>query len=116
MNQTIKDRLPILVACKVIVGDEKTSQPLGVIYAHDLLDVIRRATTRYSSLHIDDGTERALIRAAASRIKTRHAASRTLRALRSHQRNRSAFNIRQIVHEIVNRLERAGEGITQHLL
>ena len=116
VDQAIEDRLPVLVACEIVVGDEKTSQTLGVIDAHDLLDVISRAAARYSALHIDDGAERALIRAAAPRIETRDAAGRALRALRGHQRDRRAFDVRQIVHEIVERLECAGERIAQHLL
>jgi len=48
-----------------------------------------------------------LIRAATAGIECGRAAGRTLRALGHHQWNRSAFEVGKVIHEIVERLERA---------
>src|SRR5262249_17689384 len=41
--QAVEDPLPILVAGKIVVGDEETAHAFGVIEAHDLLDIGGRA-------------------------------------------------------------------------
>src|SRR5215467_8311388 len=43
VDQAVEDRLPVLVAGKIVVGDEETSHAFGVIEAHDLLDIGGRA-------------------------------------------------------------------------
>ena len=116
VDQAIEDRLPVLVAGEIVVGDEEAAQPLRVVDPHDLLDVVGRAAARHAALHIDDGAERALIGTAAAGIETGDAADGALRALQRHQRNRRALDVRQVVHEIVERLQRAGGRIAQHLL
>ena len=68
MNDPIEDHLPILIARKIIIGNEKAAQSLRHILPDDLLDVVRRAEARLAALHVDDGAERALIRTAAAEI------------------------------------------------
>src|SRR5215510_8655339 len=41
--QAVEDPLPVPVAGKIVVGDEETSHAVGVIEAHDLLDIGGRA-------------------------------------------------------------------------
>ena len=69
MNHAVEDRFPILVAGEIVVGDEEAVEPLCDIGADDLLDVLGRTPSRLAALHIDDGAERALIRAAAPASK-----------------------------------------------
>src|SRR3569623_1295374 len=87
-----------------------------VVRAHDVLDVVGRAAARLAALHIDDGAERALVGAAAAGVERGGAARCTLRALRRHQRDRRAVDPGQVVHEIVERLERVGGRVEQHLV
>ncbi len=114
LDQPVEDRLPVLVAGEIVVGDEEAAQALRVVVAHDLLDVVGRAAARLAALDIDDGAERALIRAAAAGVEAGHAPA--VRCTRSAAAAGSARpDARQIVHEVVERLERARGGIAQHL-
>ena len=69
LDQAIEDRLPIAVAREVVVGDEEPGDALRRIGAHDLLDVVGGAIARLAALHVDDGAEAALERAAAAGIE-----------------------------------------------
>jgi hypothetical protein len=42
MDQPVEDRLPVLVAREIVVGDEEAAQSLRVVDPHDLLDVVGR--------------------------------------------------------------------------
>src|ERR1019366_2101198 len=68
LDHAVEQRLPILVAGEIIVGDEKTLDPFRVILPHDMFQIVGRADAALAPLHVDDGAERALIRAAASEI------------------------------------------------
>ena len=116
IDEPVEDRLPILVTSEVVVGDEEGAQPLRVIFPHDFVDVVRRAAARFSALHVDDSTERALIRTAAAGVETGQAADRALRPSRGHQRDRRAFDPRQVVHVVVERLDALRGGILQDLI
>src|SRR3982074_3157145 len=61
IDQAIEDRFPVLVAGKVVIGDEKAAHPLGVIDPDNLFDVVGRAAARFAALDVDDGAERALV-------------------------------------------------------
>ena len=74
VNESIEDRLPILVAGEIVVGDEKAVQSLRDVLADDLLDVVGRTAARLAPLHVDDRAERTLERAAAAGVEARHAA------------------------------------------
>ena len=108
--------LPILVAGEIVVGDEEAVQPLRHIGAHDLLDIVGRAAARFAPLHIDDGAEGALIGTAAARIEAGDAARRAHDAVGDENGNGRAFDAGQIVHEIVERLERAVRRVEQHFV
>ena len=61
---------PLLVARKIVVGDEKFANALRPVEAHQLLHILSRAIPRLATLHIDDGAERALVGAAAAGVET----------------------------------------------
>ena len=90
MDQAVEDRLPILVAGEIVVGDEEFRDALGPVGAHQRLDVIRRAIARLAALDVDDGAERALIRTAATGIERGRQAERALLDGRHLQRRRGA--------------------------
>jgi hypothetical protein len=39
LNEPVEDRLPVLVAGEVVVGDEEVGETLRVVLAHQLLDI-----------------------------------------------------------------------------
>ena len=78
LDDAVEDDLPILVAGEIVVGDEEAVDALRPVLAQDLLDIIRRAAPRLAPLHIDDGAEGALERAAAAGIEARHVADGAL--------------------------------------
>ena len=69
LDEPVEDRFPILIACKVVVGDEIAIDALGRARADQLFNVIGRSVSRLASLHIDDGAEAALEGAAPSRVE-----------------------------------------------
>src|SRR2546427_6886219 len=70
-DQAIEDRLPLLVAREIVVGDEEFVYALLPVEPHEMLDVVGRAVARLAALHIDDRAERALVRTAAARVEAR---------------------------------------------
>src|SRR5262249_62011744 len=56
-DQTIEDRLPLLVAREIVVGDEEFVDPLRPVETHEMLDVVGRAVARLTALHVDDRAE-----------------------------------------------------------
>src|SRR5437016_8503936 len=115
LDETIENRLPILVPCEVVVGYEEAMDALRHICAHYSLAVICRAKARLAALHVDDRAERALIGTTAPSIQTGIRARGPQDALRREQRHRRALQVRQIVHEIVERLDILVRCIAQHL-
>ena len=71
LDQPVEDRFPVAIAGEIVVGDEKPRDALCRIGADDRLDVVGAAVTRYAALHVDDGAEAALKRAAAAGIEAR---------------------------------------------
>ena len=76
LDQPIEDRLPVLVAGEIVVGDEEAMHALAQLTPDDLLDVVGRAPPRLAPLHIDDGAERALVGTAAAGIEAREVIGR----------------------------------------
>ena len=116
LDHAVEQRLPILVAREIVVGDEEALDAFGVIRPHDVFQIVGRADAALAALHVDDGAERALVRAAAAEIDARQRAGGALDVLARQERRRLAGQGRQIVHVIVERLERAVEGIAQHIV
>jgi hypothetical protein len=115
-DEAVEDRFPILVAREIVVGDEEAVDALRGVAADDLLDIVRRAPPRFAALDIDDGAEAALERAAAAGVEARQMAGGALNALHRQDRHRCDFEARQIVHVIVERLQRAVPRVAQHLI
>ena len=113
-DQAIENRLPVLVAGQIVVGDEEMVDALREIGANDRLDVVGRAIARLAPLHVDDGAERALERAAPPGIEAGDDARRPLDAGGPQNRNRRALDPRQVAHEIIERPHAAREGVLQH--
>ena len=67
-DQPVEYLLPVLVAREVVVGDEEASDPLLVVLADDLFQVVGTAEATLPTLHIDDGAERTLVGAASPEI------------------------------------------------
>ena len=83
------------------------------ILAHDFLDVVGRAVARLASLHVDDGAERALERAAAAGIEAGVGARSTPYEFARQKRNGRPPERREVVHEVVERLKAALRHIPQ---
>ena len=69
LDQAVEDRLPVPVAGEIVVGDEEARDVLRGVGAHDRLDVVGGAVARLAALHVDDGAEAALERAAAAGVE-----------------------------------------------
>ena len=90
LNDPIENDFPILVAGEIVVGDEIAVHALRQILPQDVLDIVGAAAARLTALHVDDGAERALERAATPRIEARHVAqSAADMAVRQEGRHRS---------------------------
>src|SRR5436853_7933111 len=90
-------------------------QTLCDIRANNLLDVIRRAAARLPSLHVYDRAERARERASASCVKASCRTRSQMNTLGREQRRWRAFQIRKVVHVIVDRLHVTAERIISYL-
>src|SRR5262249_22090113 len=86
---------------------------LGVVLAHDLFEVVRRSKATLAALHVDDRAERALIRAAAAEIDAGELTGSSLHVLARKKRRRLTIQRRQLVHMVVERLERPAPRIAQ---
>ncbi len=104
IDQAIEDRLPIAIAGKVVVGDEKFRDALLGVGADDLFDVVRRPVARLAALHVDDGAERALERAAAPGIEARIVAGDARDDPARQDRQGRGRHLRHVGEVIVDRL------------
>ena len=116
LDQPVEERLPVAVAGEIVVGDEEALDALRVVLADDPLEIVGRAEAALAALHVDDGAERALVRAAAAEIEARQRSRGAPHVLARQERRRLALQRRQIVHVVVERLERAVPGVAQHLV
>ena len=112
-NQAVEDRLPVLVAGEIIVGDEEAVDALRQIGAHHGFDLVGVAVAGFSALHIDDGAEGALERAAAPGVETGDGAAGAANDLGGQDGQRRIFHARQVGEIIIKRLELAGHCVAQ---
>src|SRR5690606_32691657 len=96
---------------EIVVGDEVVVDTLREVLADELLDVVGRAATRFAALHVDDRAEGALERATAAGIEAGIAAERAGDIAGGQEGRRRAFDARQFLHVVVERLQRPGGGI-----
>ena len=113
LDEPVEDRLPVLVAREIVVGDEEFGDALRGVGAHDLLDVVRRAVARLAALHVDDGAERALERAAAPGIEAGIVPVDARHDARREDRQRGGRHFGHVGEIIVGRLRGAGGDIAQ---
>jgi hypothetical protein len=114
IDQPIEDRLPILVAGEIVVGDEEFAKSLGVVRSNDFFDIVGRAAPGFPALHVDDGAERALVGAAPAGVEACGVPKRAADHVRGQYRTRDALYPRQVVHMVVEGPERADIGVLQH--
>ena len=116
LDDPVEELLPMAVAGHVVVGDEERRDALLVVLADDRFEVVDVAEPALAALHVDDGAERALERAAAAEIEARLLALVARQRGRRQMRRRRALDARQVVHVVVEALQRAVPGIAQHLV
>ena len=114
-DEPVEDRLPVAVAGEIIVGDEKPGHVLGGVGAHDRLDVIGGAVARLAPLHVDDGAERALERAAAAGVEARVVPGDPGHDRARQNGNRRRGHVRHVVEVIVDRFCRAGVDVLEEV-
>ena len=90
--------------------------PCAIVLADRAFEIVGGAKPALAPLHVDDRAERALVGAAAPEIEARQRAGDPADVARRQDRRRLAFERRQIVHEIIERLQRAVAGVPQHLV
>ena len=86
--EAVEDRLPVLVAREVVVGDEVAHDALGDVGADQALDIVGGAEARLAPLHVDDGAEAALEGAAAPGVEAGDRAAVTAHHGRGQERGR----------------------------
>ena len=114
-DQPVEDRFPVAVAGEIVVGDKKACYALRGIGAHDRLDVVGGAVARYAPLHVDDGAEAALKRAAAAGIEARIFREHELDQVGRQDRRHRARQFGHVVEVVVDRLRRAVGDLAQHV-
>ena len=116
LDHAVEQDLPVAVAGEIVVGDEEPVDALLPVLANDLFEIVGGAEAALAALHVDDGAERALIGAAAAEVDRRIMARRAREMFARQDRRRLAFERGQLVHEIVERLQRAVPGVEQHFV
>ena len=116
-DQAVEDRLPVLVAGEVVVGDEEVVTPWARLARTSRSTSSASRAARLAALDVDDRAEAALERAAAAGVEARAHAGRPAHDLRRQERRRHALQVGQVVHEVVERLAaRPRYGGLQQLL
>ncbi len=108
LDQAIEDCLPIAVARKIVVGDEKAEDALREVGAHQTLDIVGVAPARFAALHIDDRAKAALERAAAPGIERADRLAIAAHDIERQKRGYLLLQPGQIVHVVVDRLQPVG--------
>ena len=104
LDDAIENRLPILVARKIVVSDEKVVDSLSGVCTDDLLDVVRGAISRFSALDIDYGAEAALERTAASGVETCEIGDGAMNPFRRQYRYIRAGKVGCVAQMVIDRL------------
>ena len=115
-DQFVEEAFPVAVAREIVIGDEKPVDALRVVVADRALKIIRSTEPALAALHVDDGAEGALERAAAAKINAGMRPRGTPNVLLGQDRRRLVVERRQILHVIVKRFEFATKGVDQHFV
>ena len=113
LDDAVEDRFPISVAGEVVVGNEEAVNAFRPVLADNEFDVVRRAPPRFPSLHVDDGTERALVRTAAPGIECRVFTCRALDVRTQQEGHRRRLDRGKVVEIIVDGLQRHFRRVAQ---
>ena len=114
-DQPVEDRLPVPVAREIVVGDEEVAHAVGVVGAHDPLDVVGGPVARLAPLDVDDRAEGAEERTAPARVEARDHAERPADLFARQVGGCRSVEARQVVEEIVDRLQRSRGGVGEHV-
>src|SRR5215472_4232860 len=68
-DHPVKQRFPMTVASKIVIGDEKPSVALAIVFADRAFEIVGGAKPALAALDIDDRAERTLVGAAAAEIE-----------------------------------------------
>ena len=113
VDQPVEDRLPVAVAGEIVVGDEIVVDALGVIGAHDRLDVVGGAVARLAALDVDDGAEAALERTAAAGVEAGVMADDPPDHFLRQHGNRRRLHAGHVMQVIVEGLRLAGVDVAE---
>ena len=103
LDDAVEELFPMAVARHVVVGDEERRDALLVVLADDRFEIVGVAEAALAALHVDDGAERALERAAAAEVEARLLALVARQRGRRQMRRRRVLDARQVVHVVVER-------------
>src|SRR5271157_579662 len=116
-NEDVENGFPILVAGKIVVGEEIEGDAVFVVVAaNGLGNVLRGAETHFAALNVDDGAEGAFERAAAAAIEGAKIGSGELAEIfPANGGDGLGVEVGLVVQEIVERLQAAVNGIVQQV-
>ena len=115
LDQPVEDRLPVAVAGEIVVGDEIVVDALGVIGAHDRLDVVGGAIARLAALDVDDGAEAALERTAAAGVEAGVMADDPPHHFLRQHRDRGRLHAGHVMEVVVDGLRLAGGDVADEV-
>ena len=113
LDETIEDGLPFLVTGEIVVGQKEAGDAFLQIFADHPLHVVGRTRAGFAPLHVDDGAERALKRAAAAGVEAAAPSGGPPHKFDRQERTCLTLHVDEIAHEVVLRLEPAGGGVLQ---
>ena len=105
LYDAIEDRLPVLVASEVVIGDNKVADALSPVQPNQDLNIVRRPPTGFAPLHIDDRAERALERAPAAGVEACVMADCAAHDTGRQNRRRQIVEPRKVVEKVVDWLQ-----------
>ena len=111
LDHPVEQLFPMPVAGEIVVGDEEPLDALRVVFPDRAFEIVGRAEPALATLDVDDRAERALVGAAAPEIEARQRARNPPDVPWRQDRRRLPFERGEVVHEIVERLERAIPGV-----
>ena len=116
LDHAIKERFPMPVASKVIVGDKEPPVALPIVFPDRAFEIVGGAKPALAALDVDDGAERTLVGTAAAEIQARQFSANAADMLARQDRRGFPLERREIAHEVVERLKRAFPGVPHHLI
>ena len=112
-DQSIENRLPVLVAGEIVVRDEEARDVLSGVLPDDAFDVVGAPIARLAALNVDDGAERTLERTAAARVEGRQDAVVATNEAARQIGDGLLLQVWQVVHGVVDRPRRAAVDVLQ---